>query len=62
VYQRLVADGFPAGVAADDDVGLHYVGTELHEVLTSRDGAGAYRVSADGEQALDARLLGVSRR
>jgi dipeptidase E len=62
VYQRLVADGFPAGVAADDDVGLHYVGTELREVVTSRDGAGAYRVSAEGEEALDARLLGVSRR
>jgi dipeptidase E len=58
VYGRLVADGLPAGVAADDDVALHYVGTELREVVTSRDGAGAYRVSADGEEALDARLLG----
>jgi dipeptidase E len=60
VYRQLVADGFPAGVAADDDVGLHYVSTELREVVTSRDGAGAYRVTASGEEALAARLLGVS--
>lgn len=62
VYRQLVEDGFPAGIAADDDVGLHYVGTELREVVTSRDGAGAYRVSADGEEALPGRPLGVSRR
>jgi dipeptidase E len=61
VYRQLVADGFPAGIAADDDVGLHYVGTELREVVTSRDGAGAYRVTASGEEALAARLLGVRR-
>jgi peptidase E len=62
VYTRLVADGFPAGVAADDDVALHYVGTELREVATSREGATAYRVEAGAERALDARLLGVTRR
>jgi dipeptidase E len=62
VYRQLVRDGFPAGVAADDGVGLHYVGTELREVVTSRDGAGAYRVSADGEEALNARLLEVTPR
>jgi peptidase E len=57
VYTQLVANGFPAGVAADDDVALHYAGTELRDVVTSREGAGAYRVGPDGEQALDARLL-----
>ena len=57
VYTQLVADGFPGGVAADDDVGVHFVGTELHEVLTSRDGATAYRVTPAGEQPLEARLL-----
>ena len=46
-----------AGVAADDDVALHFVGTELREVVTSREGATAYRVGPDGEQALDTRLL-----
>jgi dipeptidase E len=57
VYAQLVTGGFPAGIAADDDVGLHFVGTELREVVSSRDGATAYRVSAAGEDQLDARLL-----
>jgi hypothetical protein len=45
------------GVAADDDVALDYVGTELHEAVTSREGAAAYRVEADGERPLVTRLL-----
>jgi dipeptidase E len=57
VYRRLVAEGFPAGVAADDDVGVRYEGTKLTEVVTSRVGAMAYRVGPDGEQPLEARLL-----
>jgi dipeptidase E len=57
VYTQLVAEGLPPGVAADDDVGLHFVGRELREVVTSRDGATAYRVGPDGEEALEARLL-----
>jgi dipeptidase E len=57
VYSELVRGGLSPGVAADDGVALHYVGTELHEVVTSRAGATAYRVGPDGEQALEARLL-----
>src|SRR5438552_12253768 len=49
VYTRLVAEGFPGGIAADDGVGLHYVDTELAEVVSVREGAAAYRVAADGE-------------
>jgi dipeptidase E len=57
-YRELVDGGFPEGVAADDGVGLHYVGTELHEVVTCRPGAAAYRVTRDGEERLEARELG----
>jgi dipeptidase E len=57
VYTQLVAGGLAAGVAADDDVALHYVGTELREVVASRRGATAYRVERDGQQALVTRLL-----
>ncbi len=32
---RLVANGFPAGYAADDDAALHFVGTELREVVSA---------------------------
>ena len=58
VYTRLVADGFPAGIAADDDVALHYVGTDLRGVFTSREGATAYRVGPSGEEALEATFVG----
>ena len=58
VYTRLIAEGFPAGVAADDGVGLHFVGTELTEVVSVREGAGSYRVDAGGEEPLPVRLLG----
>src|SRR5205823_3875042 len=57
VYRRLVAEGFPGGIAADDGVGLHFLGTELAEVVSARDGATAYRVEAGGESPLEARRL-----
>jgi dipeptidase E len=56
-YRELVDSGFPEGIAADDGVGLHYVGAELREVVTCRPGATAYRVTRDGEERLDAREL-----
>jgi peptidase E len=57
-YRALVGGGFPEGVAADDGVGLYYVGTELEDVLTCRPGATAYRVTRAGEEPLPARLIG----
>ena len=57
VYTRLVREGLSPGVAADDDVALHYVGEELREVVTSREGATAYRVERAGETPLEARLV-----
>lgn len=56
-YRELVDSGFPEGVAADDGVGVHYVGTELSEIVTCRPGAAAYRVTRDGEERLEAREL-----
>ncbi len=56
-FRELVDAGFPEGVAAEDGVGLHYVGTELHEVVTCHPGAAAYRVTRDGEERLEAREL-----
>jgi peptidase E len=57
-YRELIDSGFVEGIAADDGVGLHYVGTELAEVVTCRAGAAAYRVTRSGEEQLPARLLG----
>ena len=56
-YRELVDGGFPEGVAADDGVAIHFVGTEIAEVVTCRPGATAYRVTRDGETRLDAKEL-----
>jgi peptidase E len=56
-YRELVESGFPEGVAADDGVGLHYVGRDLREVVTCRPGAAAYRVTREGEHSIEARLI-----
>ena len=59
-YRELVDSGFPEGIAADDGVGVHYVGTELRDVVTCRPGAAAYRVTRAGEEKLEARQLAWS--
>ena len=58
VYTRLVRDeGFPPGLAADDCVGLRFDGKELAEVVSSRAGSRAYRVTAEGEEPIEPRYL-----
>jgi dipeptidase E len=56
-YRELVDGGFPAGYAADDGAALHFVGTELRDVVSARDGANAYRVEPGSETPLEARPL-----
>lgn len=62
-FHRLVAEGLPGGWAADDGAALHFRGTELVEVVSSRPDAGAYRVDLiDGkvvERRLPVRYLGA---
>ena len=38
VYRELVDAGFPPGYAADDDAALYFVGTELREAVSLREG------------------------
>jgi dipeptidase E len=57
VYRSLVGDGFPGGYAADDGAALHFVGTELREVIGACAGAAAYRVEAGSETPIAARLV-----
>jgi dipeptidase E len=57
VYRGLVDDGFPAGYAADDDAAFHFVGTEVREVVSSREGACGYRVEPGSEAPIPARAL-----
>ncbi len=57
VYRDLVDEGLPPGYAADDGAALHFVGTELHEVVATVPGAAAYRVEPWAETSIAARLL-----
>ena len=55
---NMIGEGsLPAGLAADDDAAFHFEGTELREVVSQREGARGYRVTADGDEPLETRLL-----
>ncbi|MBW3538174.1 peptidase E [Candidatus Parcubacteria bacterium] len=61
LYRSLIAEGFPAGYAADTDVAMHFIGTKLSEVVTANVDKTAYRVELRGnktvETPLEARLI-----
>jgi dipeptidase E len=57
VYRKLIADGFPPGLALDDNAGAVFAGTELTEVVSATADARGYRVGPDGETPLEARVL-----
>ncbi len=64
-YLDAVAEGMPAGYGVGDSAALHFVGTELAEVVSSRPGATATLVSRGpngmaAEAALPVRHLGLS--
>lgn len=61
-YRRLLEEGLPPGLAADDYVGLLFRGRDFVEAVTSRgDGAAAYRVSREGEERIEPRRLRSAR-
>lgn len=46
-YHRLLASGaMAAGIAIEDWVGVHFIGSELHRVIASKRGARAYSMRA----------------
>ena len=57
VYERLVREGLPGGLALDDAAGAHFVGTDLREIVASTASAGGYLVGADGTRELPVRRL-----
>jgi peptidase E len=57
-YRALVASGEVApGLAAEDLVALHFVGTELAEIVAAESSGEAFRVDREGEHPLDVRVL-----
>lgn len=55
-YHRIIADGLGSGYAADDGAALHFNGSKLVEVVSSRAEAGAYRVELVEGRVLETRL------
>jgi dipeptidase E len=58
-YHRFVGDGMRAGFAAEDGVALHFRGTSLERVVSSRRDAFAYRVEPADDGAVETRLDGA---
>jgi dipeptidase E len=58
VYHDLIEKGFlPSGYATDDGVGLHFVGTRLTRIVSSRVAARAYEVRLIGSEVTETELL-----
>jgi peptidase E len=61
LYHELIANGFPAGYAADNQAAIHFTDGRLVEAVSCSPEATAYRVELDGgevvEHALDVRPL-----
>jgi dipeptidase E len=53
LYHRLIASGFPGGIAADDGAAIHYVGRRILKCVSSRKHAGAYRVRREGSRVIE---------
>ncbi|HEX9712889.1 MAG TPA: peptidase E [Actinomycetota bacterium] len=62
LYHRLIGEGFPAGYAIDDDAAIRFIGSEVGEVVSARDGATAYRVEKVGDQVIETPLTARSLR
>src|SRR3954449_6287984 len=58
-YLRFVGDGVRPGFAAEDGAALHFTGTELTGVVSSRRDRRAHHVAAGVETPLEARYLGA---
>ena len=55
-FHDLVRAGLPGGYAADDGAALHFTGDALTEVVSSRQGAAAYRIQMEDGQVVEHRL------
>ncbi|MCW3013912.1 MAG: peptidase dipeptidase [Solirubrobacterales bacterium] len=63
-FKQFIAAGMSTGYGVDDGAALHFRGTELFDVISSKPNAGAYQVQLiDGqvaETSLSARYLGMA--
>ena len=57
-YRAAIADGMPAGYGAGNGAALHFVGTDLARVVTSRPAARAYHLAPEGLGVRETELRG----
>jgi dipeptidase E len=55
-YHSLVGEGMCAGFATDDGVALHFKGTRLDSVVSSRKRGGAFHVQRVGDEVMETTL------
>jgi peptidase E len=55
-YHLLIGEGMCAGYAVDDGVALHFKGTQLDRVVSSRERGGAFHVQRVGEEVMETAL------
>jgi dipeptidase E len=55
-YRRFVADGMRPGFAVEDGVALHFVGTSLERVISSRADGNAFLIEPSGKRVRETRL------
>jgi dipeptidase E len=58
-YHRFVGEGMRTGFAVEDGVALHFCGTRLEQVVSSRPDGHAYLVEPSGEGVVEAQLQAV---
>jgi dipeptidase E len=58
-YHRFVSEGMQTGFAVEDGVALHFCGTRLEQVVSSRPDGHAYLVEPAGEGVMEAQLQAV---
>ena len=63
-FKQFIAGGMSAGYGVDDGAALHFKGTELFDVISSKPKAGAHHVELAGgevvETPLSTRYLGMA--
>lgn len=55
-YHQFIKEGLYGGYAVDDGAALHFHGTELKQIVSSRAGAAAYKVEVVNGQVIEKRL------
>ncbi|HEY3959653.1 MAG TPA: peptidase E [Solirubrobacteraceae bacterium] len=58
-YHRFVGEGMRTGFAVEDGVALHFCGTRLEQVVSSRPDGHAYLVEPSGDGVMEAQLQAV---